>query len=720
MTYRGFSVRVPRSWPVYNLAAHPSTCVRFNRHAVYLGTPGPAQACPTAAIGRTEAILVGPAGVSRAAGLNGAAVTQRTRHGVSALATWGHSPNVIRRALGFASLHTMIASAPGVPGTARISAAPSASAARASAVRTPAATADASMPGQVYTGKGFDVCSTPSTSTMSAWGSSPYRAIGVYIGGINRACSQPNLTTSWVQQESIRGWHLIPIYVGRQAPTSGCGGCVAISSTYAASEGTAAATDAVAQAQAVGIGPGNPLYFDMENYTRTTSSTHAVLAFLSAWTSRLHAEGYRSAVYSNDPSGISDLVSQWNTGYPEPDELWAANWNGVASTDDAYIPSTEWANHRRLHQYSGGVNQTYGGVMLNIDEDYVDAPTASGCSSVASSGAPVNTCPPRITGYVYAGQMLTEQHGSWSGSPTSYSYQWYRCTVSATPACAAIAGAAGPTYVLQAADVGSVIRVSETAGNPAGPGAPAVSMATPAVQPAPTSSYWLTTAYGNVYNGLTATFYGSAARSGDTSIVGIAATRDHHGYWLVDAAGRVFTFGAARSAAAVHPAHPVAGIVAAPRGGFYLFTRYGNVYTRGGARFFGSAARNRVSSVVGMALTPDGRGYWLVKAGGRAMAYGDAGGAPVVHSRYPIKGIVASAAGGYWLYTAHGNIYNVGGAPFFGSPFRNRVSNVSGMMATPDGQGYRTVQSTGQVRSYGDAEGLPAIRPGHAVIAIAG
>ena len=34
---------------------------------------------------------------------------------------------------------------------------------------------------------------------------SPYRAIGVYIGGANRACSQPNLTSAWVERTGRRG-----------------------------------------------------------------------------------------------------------------------------------------------------------------------------------------------------------------------------------------------------------------------------------------------------------------------------------------------------------------------------------------------------------------------------------------------------------------------------------------------------------------------------------
>src|SRR5205823_1548680 len=92
-------------------------------------------------------------------------------------------------------------------------------------------------PGQVYTGTGFDVCATPSPSRMSAWSSS-YHAVGVYIGGTNMACSQPNLTASWVSQESAAGWHLIPIYVGLQAPQNDCG-CAGISPSRASSQGQA-------------------------------------------------------------------------------------------------------------------------------------------------------------------------------------------------------------------------------------------------------------------------------------------------------------------------------------------------------------------------------------------------------------------------------------------------------------------------------------------------
>src|SRR5450755_2104058 len=65
--YHGYRVTVPRGWPVFRLATDPTACVRFDRHAVYLGRPGAAQRCPAVAVGRTEAILVAPLAVGSGA-----------------------------------------------------------------------------------------------------------------------------------------------------------------------------------------------------------------------------------------------------------------------------------------------------------------------------------------------------------------------------------------------------------------------------------------------------------------------------------------------------------------------------------------------------------------------------------------------------------------------------------------------------------------------------
>jgi hypothetical protein len=257
---------------------------------------------------------------------------------------------------------------------------PGARAARAHASRAARARISAASS---YTGLGFDACTAPSRRSMSAWAVSPYRAIGVYIGGLNRGCTQPNLTASWVSEQTAAGWHLIPTYVGLQAPTSSCSSCAKLSASTstAASQGSEAANDAVNQARIAGIGEGSPIYFDMESYSRTSSASNATLTFLAAWTARLHALGYVSGVYSSGASGIADLAAKYGSSYLEPDALWFANWNGRASAaSDPYVPAGAWAGNR-IHQYAGGHDETYGGVTIDIDNDYVEGGTAGGTSA---------------------------------------------------------------------------------------------------------------------------------------------------------------------------------------------------------------------------------------------------------------------------------------------------------------------------------------------------
>lgn len=243
--------------------------------------------------------------------------------------------------------------------------------------------ATASAGGAVFTGLGFDACTAPSSRSMAAWEDSPYRAVGVYIGGANRACSQPNLTADWVAAQTEAGWHLIPTYVGLQAPTSSCSSCAKLSASQATAQGAAAALDAVEKAGAVAMGPGSPIYFDMESYSQTSSASAATLAFLESWTEKLHALGYVSGVYSSSASGIEDLARQIGTGYTLPDDIWIANWNGQQNTADPVVPASAWNPHRRIHQYRGGHNETYGGVTINIDNNYVDGETVGSATLVA-------------------------------------------------------------------------------------------------------------------------------------------------------------------------------------------------------------------------------------------------------------------------------------------------------------------------------------------------
>ena len=405
--YHGYVLRVPSSWPVYDLGRHPAVCVRFDRHAVYLGRPSADQRCPAHAVGRTEAILLSPR-AARSAGAAGASGPALPAGGVAAgqlvlpahellvTATWSRHPATIEQALGLPSLGpaatgAVVRARPSTPGSVGSGSA-RADAATEFAARASAPGGATAHAAGVFTGLGFDACSAPSTGRMSAWSTSPYRGVGIYIGGANMACSQPNLTAAWVSARSAAGWHLIPTYVGLQAPTASCG-CATITPGAASGQGATAAADAVARARALGIGPGDPIYDDMESYTRTQSASAAMLAFLRGWTATLHADGYLSGVYVNTNSGIPDLVSAVGTGYPEPDDIWIAAWNGRRTTSDPSVPASEWASHQRLHQYQGAHNETYGGATISIDSNYLDGATAGATSSPLAASAAKTVIP---------------------------------------------------------------------------------------------------------------------------------------------------------------------------------------------------------------------------------------------------------------------------------------------------------------------------------------
>ncbi|HET8979172.1 MAG TPA: Ig-like domain repeat protein, partial [Solirubrobacteraceae bacterium] len=95
------------------------------------------------------------------------------------------------------------------------------------------------------------------------------------------------------------------------------------------------------------------------------------------------------------------------------------------------------------------------------------ATTATSAATAAVPGLPAATTAPTITGLTEQGQTLTEQHGGWTGGPTSYTYQWERCTAGGL-SCTAIPGAVGAAYALSGQDVGYSIVVVETAVNSTG------------------------------------------------------------------------------------------------------------------------------------------------------------------------------------------------------------------------------------------------------------
>lgn len=364
VSYLGLNFTVPASWPVIDVSADSATCVRLDRHAVYLGTPGERQNCPADLVGRTEAVVVSPA-------------TTATRTTTSTEDTVSHEITVNGPTVSVTGVYdsdraevTGILASAGLP-------APTAQPVHRSNAVVPRAAAALPTSATNFTGLGFDACTAPSSATMATWkANSPYSAVGVYIGGARRSCTQANLTAAWMTTQSAAGWHFLPIYVGPQAVTVG-------DITNPQAQGTAAADDAVTQATNLGLGAGNVLYYNMENYT--PAERGGAMALLASWTTELHKLGYLSGVYGSAGSGTTDLVANYG-GSTTPDVDFNANWNGVASTDETRIPAGDWANHQRVHQYSSPGTVTYGGVGISIDTDYLDVGVAGSTPKQIGSG----------------------------------------------------------------------------------------------------------------------------------------------------------------------------------------------------------------------------------------------------------------------------------------------------------------------------------------------
>ncbi|GAA1217832.1 hypothetical protein GCM10009665_04650 [Kitasatospora nipponensis] len=235
---------------------------------------------------------------------------------------------------------------------------------------------------EVTHGLGFEACTAPPLDTMRTWwDDSPYSAVGIYSSGSQRACGQPRLTADWVHQALAMGWRLIPTHVGRQAPCNGdAPQSGRLDPAHATEQGRAEADEAVAGLTALGLGPGNPVYLDIESYPGGNDPTcvRAVVDAVLGWTDELHQAGYLAGFYSSVDSGVHDLIAAVRAGRsPAPDVLWYARWDHAADTaGSGTVPDDLWADQQRIHQYDGDVRETWGGVTLNIDRDRLDAPSA--------------------------------------------------------------------------------------------------------------------------------------------------------------------------------------------------------------------------------------------------------------------------------------------------------------------------------------------------------
>jgi hypothetical protein len=271
---------------------------------------------------------------------------------------------------------------------------------------------------------------------------SPFLAAGIYLSGNSRACrDQPNLTPQWISTQLAKGWRLLPITLGPQAscqprfprydddpkiiPKPGSDGLY----HQARLQGTAEATKTVGVAQSLGIAPGSTMWYDLEGFNaKLTDCRESALAFLSAWTDQIHAMGYVSGVYSSAGSGIAMLDEarlQRPGQFSLPDQIWIARWDGYANTSTHYISDDGWVPGGRMKQYQGGHDETWGGVTINIDRDYLDLGTGSvaapetHCGGVRVSYRKYRPLlPGATTKQVPALQCLLKEAGAYDGPLT--------------------------------------------------------------------------------------------------------------------------------------------------------------------------------------------------------------------------------------------------------------------------------------------------------------
>jgi glycoside hydrolase-like protein len=428
VSYRGYRFDIPRSWPVIKASAGSQMCVRFNMHVVYLGIPGVNQDCPSWLVGATEALLIepGPARSPRRSVENpvGNAISASAPR-IAITATFDTDPSLIYQILSSAGLAAPVIMSvnparladalnpagaldpiaslgQGIPAVVSAS---QAAAEAAVSLRTSAPVLPSTVANRV--GLGFDVCGAPSLKFMRAWHRrSPYRAIGIYIGGSDRACDQRNLTSRWVRLQAAAGWRFLPMYVGPQAsfgqlksPTR---------------QGVSAAADAVLQAERLGFGPLTPVYYDMEAYP--AKDARRALEFLSAWTRELRRLGYVSGVYSSSGSGITDLARAYRSHrYAMPDVIYDALWNGSKNVADRAYRRGEWAGRRRVHQFSGNVLQTFGGDTMDVDQDYLDLALAAPGGTTQGSPAAIESDGVACAFYEGTDHRLWEETRSRSG-----------------------------------------------------------------------------------------------------------------------------------------------------------------------------------------------------------------------------------------------------------------------------------------------------------------
>ena len=119
---------------------------------------------------------------------------------------------------------------------------------------------------------------------------------------------------------------------------------------------------------------------------------------------------------------------------------------GGAFRSPADFTTVEFVNRRLFH---------LGTALAIVGSIFASAP-------LASAEGPSNLSLPIIYGAPNVGTSLGVATGTWNVAPTSFLYQWIRCSDTSTANCETIVGATSATYLLSMESVGKYVKVSVT------------------------------------------------------------------------------------------------------------------------------------------------------------------------------------------------------------------------------------------------------------------
>jgi hypothetical protein len=211
--------------------------------------------------------------------------------------------------------------------------------------------------------------------------------------------------------------------------SSDVGASIEVSVTASNAGGSASATSV----QTATVAPLPPSNTALPAISGTPTQGNALTASTGTWTNSPTSYAYQWQRCTS--SGCSNISGATSGSY-------TLQSSDIGDTIDAIVTASN----------SGGSGSA------------TSAKTATVAASTSSP--PSNTSLPTISGTPTQGNTLSASNGSWSNSPTSYTYQWQLCITS----CINISGATNSTYVLASSDVGDTIDVVVTASNSGGSG----------------------------------------------------------------------------------------------------------------------------------------------------------------------------------------------------------------------------------------------------------